>query len=121
MHEIRGTVPEGRSKEVVRLAKEAGIPQVAVYPVYAHGPDCVKEVVSAEISTPLAKKFADAVLTSDWFNVAESSVSSRQLRALITNSDAHAITQPMLEPPIDVFEDIWQLNHVTISYLARAA
>jgi hypothetical protein len=26
----------------------------------------------------------------------------------------------MLEPPINVFEDLWQLNHVTISYVARA-
>jgi uncharacterized membrane protein len=26
----------------------------------------------------------------------------------------------MLEPPINVFEDLWQLSHVTVSYLARA-
>ena len=120
MHEIRVTVPEGRAKDVVDLAKESGIPQVTVYPVFAHGPDCVKEVVSAETSTPLAKKFADAVLTSDWFDIAESSVSSRQLRAVVSNSTPYDITRPMLEPPVNVFEDLWQLNHITISYWTRA-
>lgn len=120
MHEIRITVPEGRSKDVAELAKRAGIPQVTVYPVYAHGPNCRKEIISAETSTPLAKKFADSVLTSDWFDSAEFTISSRELRAVVTNAHPREITQPMLEPPIDVFEDLWQLNHVTISYWARA-
>jgi hypothetical protein len=121
MHEISVTVPEGRAKDVVDLAKKSGIPQVAVYPVFAHGPDCVKEVISAETSTPLAKKFADAVLTSDWFDIAESSISSRQLRAVVSNSTPYDVTKPMLEPPVNVFEDLWQLNHITVSYWARAA
>lgn len=121
MHEIRVTVPEGRSKDVAELAKRAGIPQVTVYPVYAHGPNCTKEIISAETSTPLAKKFADSVLTCDWFDSAESSISSRELRAVVTNAHPRDITKPMLEPPINVFEDLWQLNHVTISYWARCA
>jgi hypothetical protein len=121
MHEIRVTVPEGRSKDVAELARRAGISQVIVYPVYAHGPNCTKEIVSAETSTPLAKKFADSVLTSDWFDSAESSISSRELRAIVTNAHPRDITQPMLEPPINVFEDLWQLNHVTVSYWARSA
>ncbi len=98
----------------------AGVPQVSIYPVFAHGPNCAKEVVSAETSTPLAKKFADSVLTCDWFDSAESTVSSRELRAIVTNAHPYEITRPMLEPPINVFEDLWQLNHVTISYIARS-
>jgi hypothetical protein len=121
MHEIRVTVPEGRAKDVVELAHKAGIPEVSVYPVFAHGPNCTKEVISAQTSTPRAKKFADAVLTSDWFSIADSSISSRQLRAIVDSSSPFEVTRPMLEPPIDVFQDLWQLNHVTISYWARAA
>jgi hypothetical protein len=120
MHEIRVTVPQGRAKDVAELAMRAGISQVSIYPVFSHGPNQTKEVVSAETSTPLAKKFADSVLTSPWFNAAESTISSRELRALVTNQHAHDITEPMLEPPVNVFEDLWQLNHVTISYVARA-
>ena len=120
MHEIRITVPQGRAKDVAELAMQAGISQVSIYPVFVHGPNQNKEIVSAETSTPRAKKFADSVLTSPWFNSAESSVTSRELRAVVTNEHPRDITQPMLEPPINVFEDLWQLNHVTISYVARA-
>ncbi|MGA8026665.1 MAG: hypothetical protein WB992_05925 [Bryobacteraceae bacterium] len=120
MHEIRVTVPEGRAKDVAELALRAGITQASVYPVFAYGPNQNKEVVSAETSTPKAKKFADSVLTSPWFDSAECSISSRELRAIVTNAHPHDLTQPMLEPPINVFEDLWQLSHVTISYIARA-
>ncbi len=98
---------------------QAGLSEVSIYSVFAHGPNRKKEIVSAETSTPLAKKFADSVLTSPWFDSAESSVSSRELRAIVGNAHPHDLTQPMLEPPINVFEDLWQLNHVTISYVAR--
>lgn len=120
MHEIRVTVPPERAKDVAELAMRAGISQVSIYPVFAYGPNQNKEVVSAETSTALAKKFADSVLTSSWFDSSESTVSSRELRAVVTDAHPHDITQPMLEPPIDVFEDLWQLNHVTISYIARS-
>lgn len=119
MHEIRVTVPQGLAGDVAELAKRAGIPQVSVYQIFTIGPNVHKEVVSAETSTPLAKKFVDSVLTSEWFDCAEASVSSRQLRAVVTNSHPREITRPMLEPPINVFEDLWQLNHITISYVAR--
>ena len=120
MHEIRVTVPEGRGKDVGELALQAGIREVAIYPVFAYGPNCTKETVSAQTSTPLAKKFADSVLASSWFDSTQCTVSSRQLRALVNNTHPREITKPMLEPPINVFEDLWQLSHVTVSYLARA-
>ncbi|MBV9155609.1 MAG: DUF389 domain-containing protein [Acidobacteriaceae bacterium] len=120
MHEIRVTVPQGRAKDVAELALRAGITQASVYPVFAYGPNQKKEVVSAETSTPKAKQFADSVLTSSWFDIADCSISSRELRAVVTNAPPHDITQPMLEPPVNVFEDLWQLSHVTPSYIARA-
>ena len=120
MHEIRITVPEGRAKEVAELALRAGITQASVYPVFAYGPNQTKEVVSAETSTPKAKKFADSVLTSSWFDSAQCSISSRELRAIVNDAHPRDITRPMLEPPINAFEDLWQLSHVTISYVARA-
>ena len=120
MHEIRVTVPEGRGKDVGELAMQAGIREVAIYPVFAYGPNCTKETVSAQTSTPKAKKFADSVLASPWFDSTQCTVSSRQLRALVSSTHPREITKPMLEPPINVFEDLWQLSHITVSYLARA-
>jgi hypothetical protein len=120
MHEIRVTVPEGRAKDVAELALQAGINQASVYKVFTYGPNRTKEIVSAETSTPNGKKFADSVLTSPWFDARECSITTRELRAVVTNSHPREITRPMLEPPINVFEDLWQLNHLTISYFARA-
>lgn len=120
MHEIRVTVPEGRAKDVADLAHGVGIKQVSIYPVFAHGPNERKEVVSAEISTPKARHLADAVLTAPWFNSAECTLTSRELRAIVTDDRARDITRPMVEPPINVFEDLWQLNNLTPSYFARA-
>ena len=120
MHEIRVTVPEGRAKDVAQLALEAGIKQASVYKVFAYGPNRNKEVVSAETSTPRGKKFADKVLTSPWFDSRECSITTRELRSVVTDGHPRDITRPMLEPPINVFEDLWQLNHLTVSYWARA-
>jgi hypothetical protein len=120
MHEIRVTVPEGRAKDVAELALQAGIKQASVYRVFAYGPNQAKEIVSAETSTPRGKKFADSVLTSPWFDSRVCSISTRELRAVVTDGHPRDITRPMLEPPINVFEDLWQLNHLTVSYYARA-
>jgi hypothetical protein len=120
MHEIRVTVPQGRANDVAELAMRAGIPQVSIFQAFAYGPNVVKEVVSAETSTPIAKKFADSVLTSPWFDSSQFSISSRELRAIVTDAHPRDVTRPMLEPPINIFEDLWQLSHITISYVARA-
>jgi hypothetical protein len=119
MHEIRVTVPEGRAKDVAELALRVGIKQATVTKVFAYGSNCNKEIVSAETSTPLGKKFADLVLTSEWFDSREYSITTRELRAVVTDAHPREITRPMIEPPINVFEDLWQLNHLTISYYAR--
>jgi hypothetical protein len=120
MHEIRVTVPEGRAKDVAEIAHQVGITQVSVYPVFMYGPNTRCETISAQTSTPKAKKFADLVLAASWFEPGPCTLSSRQLRALITGEDAYSVTRPMLEPPINVFEQLWQANHITISYWARA-
>jgi hypothetical protein len=120
MHEIRVTVPEGRAKDVAELALQAGIKQAIVYKVFAYGSNRQKEIVSAETSTPHGKKFADSVLTSPWFDSRECTITTRELRAVVSDGHPREITQPMLEPPINVFEDLWQLNHLTVSYWSRA-
>ena len=85
----------------------------SVYDVFVHGPDRRKHVVSAECSTPKAKAFIDALLSSPLFDVEECSVSSRELRGLITADGLAEITRPMVEPVPDIIEDLWQLSHVT--------
>ncbi len=120
MHEVRVTVPEGKSQDVARIALEVGIRQASVYRVYVHGPNREMEVVSAETSTPTAKLFIDALLSTTWLNLAECSISARELRAVLSSDPISEITYPRVEPTVDVLADLWQLSHLTSSYVGRA-
>lgn len=121
MHEVRATVPVESSATIARIALDAGIPNVSVTEIFVHGPEVRKHVVSVEVSTPKARAFVDALLTSPHFD-ADCSVTSREIRAIVSGRDRLAdITQPMVEPAPDVIEDLWQMSHVTPSYLGRAA
>ncbi len=121
MHEIRISVPQGKGAEVAAIALRTGIRQAAVSPVYLHGPDRPADLVSVEVSTPQAKAFVDAVFAYEDFDPETWSITSRELRAIMTRAPAREITRPMIEPAIDVFQDLWQLSHVTPGYLARAS
>ncbi len=67
----------------------------AVYDVVVHGPERRKQVVSVECA--------------------------RELRTLLTRDSIAEITRPMVEPAPDVFEDLWQMSHVTAGYVGRAS
>jgi hypothetical protein len=122
MHEVRATVPVDRSAAIARIAIDAGIANVSVYDVFVHGPECPRHVVSAECSTPKAKAFIDALLASPLFDIGDCSVSSRELRALVGGDyPLSEVTRPMVEPVPEIMEDLWQMSHVTASYIGRAA
>jgi hypothetical protein len=120
MHEIRATVPVERSAEVARIALAAGIASATIYDVFVHGSEKRKHVVSVEASTPQSKAFLDALLAAPLFDPLEFSVTSRELRAIITHQPIEEITRPMIEPAPDVIEDLWQLSHITPSFVSRA-
>ncbi len=121
MHEIRATLPAQHVGTAVRLAHEAGIPSVAVSDVYLHGPEEGRKIVSVETSTPKARDFVDALLGAASLRGVDYSLTSRELRAIVSGEDLLDITRPMSEPFPDVIQDLWQLSHLTVSYFARAA
>ncbi|HTP30858.1 MAG TPA: DUF389 domain-containing protein [Candidatus Acidoferrales bacterium] len=88
--------------------------------VYVHGPGVARRIVSVETSTPKARLFVEALLTSPVLSSADYSLTSRELRAIVDGRDLAELTKPMGEPFCDVIQDLWQLSHVTTSYLARA-
>src|SRR5581483_7079039 len=67
------------------------------------------------------KDFLNAVFQHEHFDPDRWSITSRELRSILGRSPAREITRPMVEPTIDVFEDLWQLSQVTPTYVARAA
>lgn len=94
---------------------------MGVYEIFVHGAERRKHVVSVEVSTPKAKAYIDALLSSALFDVSECTLSLRELRAIAGNEPLAEVTQPMIEPAPDVIEDLWQMTHVTASYIGRAA
>ncbi|MBV8842834.1 MAG: hypothetical protein JO307_08485 [Bryobacterales bacterium] len=121
MHEVRVSAPEENTQQIVDLALHVGIPQATVYEVFVHGPNQRKRVVSVETSTPRAKAFIDALFAADWFDSKRYSITMRELRAIFSHQSARELTPPMFEPALEVLQDLWQLNHITPGYVARAA
>jgi len=121
MHEIRATVPPELTEEAARLAHEAGIERVSIAELFIHGPGLARNVVSADTSTPKARAFVDALLNSPAFSGADYAVTSREVRSIVSNESPDKLTRPMSEPFTDVIQDLWQMSHVTPSYVGRAA
>lgn len=120
MHEIRATIPPEHVAQATRLAHEAGIRRVTVSDVYVHGPDARRQVVSVETSTPRARVFVESFLSSSELCSGDYSLTSRELRAIVDGGDLTDLTRPMSEPFPDVMQDLWQLSHLTASYVGRA-
>ena len=121
MHEIRVTTPRDNAKDVVRIARAAGIQRVALTEVYLHGPDEPMASLSVETSTLKARLFMDAIIDSPVGRSKDTSITARELRALLDSESVKETTCPMIEPYQDMAQDLWQLCHVTPSYLARTA
>ena len=120
MHEVRVTVLRGSGAAIVKAALEVGIGRVTICPaIQAVGPHSEAEIVSVETSTPRAKAFLDRVMSPGTLDRSTSSVSTREIRAIVSSEGDREITYPSVEPTLEVFQDLWQLNHVTPSYVAR--
>ena len=124
MHEIRATVPPEHVSEAVRLARAAGIERVTVAEVFVHGPnqhDEHRRQLSVETSTPKARAFVEAFLGSPTLSHAGCTLTSREVRSIVDDQPLPRLTQPMSEPFPDIIQDLWQLSHLTASYIGRAA
>ena len=126
MHEIRATVPPELTSKKRRASptRRRSIEQpvsIAVSEVFIHGPGLRRRIVSAETSTPKARVFVDALLNSPAFSGADYTITSREVRSIVSSESADSLTRPISEPFTDVIQDLWQMSHVTTSYVGRAA
>jgi hypothetical protein len=121
MHEVRATIPPECVPEALRVAHAAGIERVTVAEIFVHGPDAHRRMLSVETSTPKARDFVEGFLSSPALSQAEYSLTSRELRSILDEEPVAALTRPMSEPFPDIIQDLWQLSHLTASYIGRAA
>ncbi len=94
MHEIRATVPLECVAETARLAHHVGIERVSIADVYIHDTDSRRQVVSVEASTPKARLFVEALLTSPTLGATDYSLTSRELRTIVNKADLAELTHP---------------------------
>jgi hypothetical protein len=121
VHEIRLMVPTRLAEDAIGEAHRAGIEHVMVQPATIHRTKGVESatLVSAETSTPRARALVLGVRRAAWFDRATCSMSTRELRAIVSDEPLITLTRPMAEPDVDMLQDLWQLSHVTASYMAR--
>ena len=120
MHEVRAALPPECVLEAVRIANSIGIERVTVTEAFVHGLETEVRVISVETSTPKARAFIEEFLGSPVLSKVRSTLTSRELRAVISDSPPDDLTNPMSEPFPDVIQDLLQLSTLTASYLGRA-
>ena len=79
-----------------------------------------RQIVSVETSTPTTRLFIEALL--GLFRIGRDRLFADLARvaAIVDRAELAELTSPMSEPFPDVIQDLWQLRHLTTSYLARA-
>jgi hypothetical protein len=122
MRQITVTTPHGRAREVAEIAFGVGISEVTIGQkrvLSATGFEITKDSIEMEIGTPLAKAFMDEFTGKPFFTRDEFSIAVRQPRAIISRERLTSLTRPLVEPAVDIFEELWQFSQVTYGFLGR--
>ncbi|MBP6017138.1 MAG: DUF389 domain-containing protein [Candidatus Promineofilum sp.] len=120
MNELTVTVPKGQARRVAEIALAVGIQEVGVSQIYVHGPDEEKEQLSMDVSVPQTQHFIDRLLTADFYDPRQYSISSDEVLSLISQDPPEKITWPMKLSAATILQDLWVQNQITIAYIARA-
>ena len=122
MRLIMTSAPEGRGDDVAKVAFSVGIEKVSrrqVISQHDDGKTEKKDVVDIETSTPLGKRYIDALLAADFYNREDYTMSIRQPRSIISKTGFRELTRPLVQPASDIFEELWQFSHITVAFVGR--
>src|SRR5256714_6336956 len=122
MREITVKGPNGSAKDIARLAFSSGIAEVTVQQgqtLHAAKTKPVTDIAKFGTATPTAKKFIDALIAAPFFNQEEYSIAVKQPRSIISSEKLSNLTRPLVEPTIDILEELWQFSHVTFGFVGR--
>lgn len=122
MRQITITAPQGNAARIAEIAFSVGIAEVSVCEkrvLEKNGSGILKDSIEIEVSTPLAKAFMDEITTAPFFSRDEFSIAVRQPRALISGEKLTRLTRPLVEPTVDIFEELWQFSQVTYGFVGR--
>lgn len=122
MRLVRVKAPEGQAGEVARIAHEAGVPSVTVSQMRnlsSDGSSETKDVIDVDTATPKAKRFVESLMSAPFFDAENYSIAIRQPRSVISKENVRGLTWPIVAPSADIFEELWQFSHVTMSFVGR--
>jgi Domain of unknown function (DUF389) len=122
MRQVKVTAPQGKGRDVARIAFDVGINRVAVHQrqtLTKGNPEETTDVVDIETATPIAKTFVDRLMETTFFDPRNYSITVRQPRSVVTSEQPSKINWPLVEPTPDIFEELWQFSHVTFGFIGR--
>lgn len=122
MRLVKINAPEGKGADIANIAFSVGIKEISVQRIESHsstGEIKTKDAIDIQTSTPKAKRFVDALLTSDFYNQEDFTINTRQPRSIISGESLRELTKPLVEPATDIFEELWQFSHITVGFVGR--
>jgi hypothetical protein len=122
MRLVKIQAPAGQGEAVARIAFGVGIGQVTVRQEQVQRPGQAPEardVVDAEVATPTAKAFIDAVAAAPFYDPEAFAITVRQPRSITSRERPASITWPLAAPTPDLLEELWQFSHVTVGFVGR--
>jgi len=122
MRRITIKAPRGTAREVAAIAFAVGISEVTIGEervLGADGSEIVKDSIDIDVGTHVAKAFLDEFPSKPFFAREKFSIAVRQPRSLITQEQTRTLTRPLVEPTVDIFEELWQFTQVTYGFVGR--
>jgi len=123
MQEVTVGTPKGKGEQIARIALEQGLTEATISQVRVVDAEGVseQEEVKVSVAAPDAARFIDAVMGAPFFDPLEYSVISDNVSAIVSSETPENVARPMKVGSITVLQDLWQQNHVTPAFIARAA
>lgn len=123
MRLVKVTAQPELAEKIIGTAFDAGLTEVTLRQVEKRSRDGSPpeqlQVIDIETSTPKARRFVDLLLSSDYYDPKKISLNTRQPRSLINDADDRELTRPLVEPPTDLYQELWQFSHVTFGLTGR--
>jgi hypothetical protein len=122
MRQITITAPQGCAPQIAKIAFAVGISEVSVSEkrvLNTGGLETIKESIEMDVGTPVAKAFMDEFTSASFFDVEKFSIAVRQPRALVCREKLSTLARPLVEPSVDLFEELWQFSQVTYGFVGR--
>jgi uncharacterized protein DUF389 len=119
---VKIRAPEGNADKVAEVAFRVGIKQVSIHQeqtLKANKSKETKDVIDIAAATPEAKAFMDTLTAEPFFDPSQYSINVRQPRSILLSENLASLTWPVVEPSLDIYEELWQFSHITYSFVGR--